>query len=164
MPNIHSEPVSKADTILSGVFGPPVPGFCDGALPTERDIMALYLWFVNQEKGDSPSPGAKVLKKAKDIIYNAIADMVMVHWRHEDPNATLKTREAVKQQVFVFITKRASPLSGNTRLLKDDENKSSAEKILEERQRFESIFDIKKDPPAQVRPFMLYKGWKCKKK
>ena len=136
-----STTVSKGDRILLEVFGPPLPGFGEGTLPVERDIMALYLWFTNVDQRNSP--GEKVMKMEKHAVYWKITDLLMVHWRCLNPNGVLKPRKYVIKQLSDFINDRALPVKKHTRLLTDDvEGKKSVEKIAEERQKFGAIFNI----------------------
>ena len=137
MSNSQSTP-SKTESIILEVFGEPISGFPNGALPCERDIVAYYFWLANLQKGDSPS--SKVLQDDKTAIYWVITNKLMVHWRDENPDVILMKKEEVKEKIRNFIVNKALPVKKKTGLLKEDQIVNRMKGWL----KFEPIFDISK--------------------
>ena len=137
MSNSQSTP-SKTESIILEVFGDPISGFPEGALPCERDIVAYYFWLANLQKGDSPS--SKILQDDKTAIYWVITNKLMVHWRDENPDVILMKKEEVKEKIRNFIVNKALPVKKKTGLLKEDQIVNRMKEWL----KFEPIFDIAK--------------------
>ena len=142
MPNTISKPTSKAELVFSDVFGPPLPGFGGDGLPTDLDIVAYFLWLQKFKRDlyeeDNDGKGVKFNKDDYTDIYWTITNCVMVHRKVRNPDAVLKTRKAIVEQIRKLIVDRALKVKKMTYI------QGNQEKIDEQKAKFQHVFDIQR--------------------
>ena len=107
--------MTKAQKLLEAIFGPPKSGFPEVALPTERDVVAFWMWH-SEESGDKRGAKRKLGKDTVTVITNSL----MVHWMVNSPEVQLVSEKKVKREVRDIIA-RAEPLRKFTRELENEE-------------------------------------------